>query len=323
MDALSEVLRSVRLTGATFFSAEFTAPWGFTSPPMQAMASSLAPGTAHVVLYHLVTEGHATAKLASGGELPLEGGDVVVFPHGEAHRVWNGRTRQWRDTASDVQRALAGDLRVTRAGGRGEMTRFVCGYFGCEKHASELFLSGLPSILKIRLRTGETPDWLETAIRFLATEAASDHPGRLALLAKLSEALFVETLRRYMGALPLAATGWLAGARDPATGRALALMHRDPGRAWTLAVLAREAGVSRSTLMDRFSHFLDAAPMAYLAQWRLQLAARFLETTTRSIGEVAADVGYQSEAAFNRAFRREFGAPPGRYRRAHSDGLSS
>jgi hypothetical protein len=211
---------------AAFFSAEFSAPWGFTSPPMQAMAASLAPGTEHVVLYHLVTDGRATAKLDSGAELPLDAGDVVVFPHGDAHRVWNGKTRTWRDTTSDVQRALAGALRLTRAGGEGEITRFVCGYFGCEKHATALFLVGLPPMLKIHLRTGETADWLEAAIRFLATEPGSHHQGRLALLAKLSEALFVETLRRYMGDLPVSQTGWLAGARDTATGRALALIHR-------------------------------------------------------------------------------------------------
>jgi AraC-like DNA-binding protein len=133
----------------------------------------------------------------------------------------------------------------------------------------------------------------------------------------LSEALFVETLRRYMGDLPVSQTGWLAGARDTATGRALALIHREPGRAWAVNTLAREAGLSRSALMERFSHFLDDAPMAYLARWRLQLAARLLETTSRGIVDIAAEVGYESEAAFNRAFRREFGSPPGRYRRAH------
>lgn len=321
MDVLSEVLRSVRLTGATFFSAEFRAPWGFTSPQMATLVSTPDSANRHIALYHLVTDGRAIVRLDDVDNEPtvaLEAGDVVVFPHGHAHRVWHGRPRRWYDTRPAVHRALQGDLQVTRAGGTGPLTRFVCGYFSCEQQAGHLFLAGLPPLLKVSLRGDSRDSWLENAIRFLSDEAASDHPGRLALLGKLSEALFVETLRRSMAALPSHHAGWLAAARDPLTGHALALLHHDPARRWTLARLARAIGTSRSSLLERFSHYLNEPPMTYLARWRLQLGARYLETTNRSVLEVAGDVGYESEAAFNRAFRREFGLPPGRYRRTRA-----
>jgi AraC-like DNA-binding protein len=282
---------------------------------METLAPTLESAGQHVVLYHLITEGCATAHLDGQPDAVLEAGDVVVFPHGHAHRVWHGRPRAWYDTGPAVRRALQGDLQVSRSGGTGVLTRFVCGYFSCERQAGHLFLAGLPPLLKVTLRGDRHDAWLEDAIRFLGAEAASDHPGRLALMAKLSEALFVETLRRCMTTLPDQHAGWLAAARDPVTGHALAVLHREPARPWTIERLAHEVGASRSTLVERFSHFLQEAPMTYLARWRLQLGARYLETTHRSVLEVAGDVGYESEAAFNRAFRREFGLPPGRYRR--------
>jgi AraC-like DNA-binding protein len=318
MDPLSEVLRTVRLTGATFFSAEFRKPWGFISPAMHTFASRLASGPREVVLYHLVTEGHATVRIDGDVDVHLGPGDVVVFPHGDAHRIWHGRTKVWQDTSPAVARALQGDLQVTRAGGDGEVTRFVCGFFSCEKQAGRLFLAGLPPLLKVAIRDDPGAHWIEEAVRFLAAEAASDRPGRLALLAKLSEALFVETLRRAMVALPDEQTGWLAAARDLTAGRALALLHREPARDWTVDALAHEVGASRSTLVERFSQFLGEPPMTYLARWRLHHGAKLLETTSRAIIEIAGDVGYESEAAFNRAFKREFGVPPGRYRRARA-----
>lgn len=318
MDTLSEVLKSVRLTGATFFSAEFRAPWGFRSPPIGELGTVLPLGNGRLVIYHMVSEGRASARLASGAEVALEAGDIVVIPHGDAHSVWNGSPMRWHDMLPEAQRALAGDLRVSRAGGDGEITRFVCGYFGCDKPAGHLLLAGLPPIMRISLRNGVEGDWIERAIRHLGDEGASGGAGRMALLSKLSEALLVETLRRYLASLPPEQSGWLAGARDPVAGHALALLHREPSHPWSLASIAREVGVSRTVLVDRFQHYIGDAPMAYLTRWRLQLGARLLETTTRSVSEIAADVGYESQAAFNRAFKRRFKTPPGRYRQRAS-----
>jgi AraC-like DNA-binding protein len=195
------------------------------------------------------------------------------------------------------------------------VTRFVCGYFGCERHADRLFLAGLPIVIKLHIRGDESGRWLENSVRYLVAESGSDRPGRTVLLSKMAEALFVETLRRYMEELPPGQTGWLAGARDPVVGGTLALLHRRPAHPWSMAELAAEVGASRTVVAERFAKFLGESPLSYLARWRLQLAAKLLGTTRRTIVQVAAEVGYESEAAFNRAFKREFSVPPARYRR--------
>jgi len=184
----------------------------------------------------------------------------------------------------------------------------------CEPRLSRLMLAGLPSLFKVNIRDDASGRWLKQSIRFSVDEAGGERPGGEAVLAKLSEVLFVETLRRYAAQWPEGRSGWLAEARDPEVGKALALMHRQPAHPWTLADLAKQAGVSRSVLAERFRHFLDLPPMTYLTGWRLQLGARMLSTSGRSVAQIAAEVGYESEPAFNRAFKRAFGAPPARYR---------
>jgi transcriptional regulator GlxA family with amidase domain len=185
-----------------------------------------------------------------------------------------------------------------------------------------MFLAGLPIMIKIDIRRDEAGAWIDHSIRHLVSSASANRPGHSVLLAKASEALFVEALRRYMGQLPPEQSGWLAAARDPIVGAALALVHRKPFRDWTLESLAAEAGTSRTVLAERFARYLGEPPLTYLARWRLQLASRLLETTRKTIQQVAAEVGYDSEASFNRAFKREFGHPPARYRREHA-GLAS
>ena len=202
-----------------------------------------------------------------------------------------------------------------RLGGGGELTRFVCGYFGCERHAERLFLAGLPLMIKINIREDPAGRWLETSIRHLVSTAGAGRPGQSVLLSKMAEALFIEALRCYMEQLPAEQTGWLAGARDPIVGAALALLHRRPHHRWTLDEIAAEVATSRSVLTERFTKYLGEPPLTYLARWRLQLAARRIETTKSTILQVALDVGYEFEAAFNRAFKREFGLPPAQYRK--------
>jgi len=204
----------------------------------------------------------------------------------------------------------------TTSGGGGTTTRFVCGYLSCDPLLCGPILESLPPILKVNVRTDRSGHWLEHSILHLVEEAASDRAGSDAMLAKLSEALFVDTLRRYVTGLPDQSTGWLAGARDPVVGKSLALMHRRASHPWTIADLAVEVGVSRSALVERFTRYLSDSPMSYLTGWRLRLAAQALTTTPKGVADIAADVGYESEAAFNRAFKRTFGMPPARYRRA-------
>lgn len=315
MDALSEALSSVRITGAIFFDAICTAPWGFAVPHMQDVAHVLAPGTECLVGYHLVAEGRAVSQFEGDAEVSLAPGDVVIVPHGDPHTVRNGWPATLIDSRASICSNLVRDLTTFRIGGGGEETRFVCGYFGCDRHAARLFLAGLPRMIRINARGDDRGAWLESSIRHLLSESASHRPGHTVLLSKMAEALFIEALRRYMEQLPPEQTGWLAGARDPVVGAALALLHRCPSQAWTLAELARQIGAARSVVTERFDRFLGEPPMTYLSRWRLQLAARLLQTTQRGVLEVALDAGYESEAAFNRAFKREFGLPPGRYRK--------
>ncbi len=199
-------------------------------------------------------------------------------------------------------------------GGGGESTLFVCGYMECDRELSKTFLGGLPPLFKVNIRNDPAGRWLENSIKFSAAEASANRAGSAAVLARLSEALFVETMRRYMAKLPPQQIGWLAGARDLAVGAALANMHRAPEYAWTIASLAQQVGVSRSVLAERFRQYLSEPPMMYLSRWRLQLDARMLTSTSYSVARVSGEVGYESEQAFNLAFKREFGAPPARFR---------
>ena len=215
-------------------------------PPLREVAHLLAPGTERLVSYHLVTDGKAVVRFQGEEDIAVAAGDVLIIPHGDAHTVSNGSPSTLLDSGASLAKFLAGDLTTMRLGGGGEMTRFVCGYFGCERHADRLFLAGLPLMIKINLRGDAAGEWLESSVRHLVSEAGSGRPGQSVLLSKMAEALFIETLRRYMEELPPEQTGWLAGARDPVVGGALALLHRKPRHHWSVDELAVETGVSRS-----------------------------------------------------------------------------
>ena len=314
MDVLSEVLKVVKLQGAMFYNGEFSSPWSFRSPPSCDVAPFVAAGAKHVIVYHLLTEGHASARLEDGERISLNAGDIVIFPHGDAHILENGSAAKVVDMVKELARIFSLGLKLSRQGGGGETTKFVCGFMACEPRLSQVFLSGLPPVFKVSIRNDASGRWLENSIRFSVNEADASRAGGEAVLAKLSEVLFVETLRSYIAQLPADQTGWLAGARDLEVGKALALMHRNPAHPWTIASLAKEAGVSRSVLAERFRHYLKQAPMAYLTQWRLQLGAQMLVSANYSVAQIALEVGYESEAAFNRAFKRQFTVPPARFR---------
>lgn len=314
MDPFSEILSGVKLSGAVYFTAEFTAPWGVSAPESKTMAAMVAPGAAHVIIYHLLVEGSAWVR--AGHELlELEAGDIVIFPHGDPHDIasFKGARAPFPNYGIN-SKIMAHDVSPLRAGGGGDLSRFVCGFMTCDPYLCRPILSGLPSVFKVNIRTDRSGHWLESSILHLVEEAASGRVGSNAMLAKLSEALFVDTLRRYVAGLPEQQTGWLAGARDPFVGKSLGLLHSRVAHPWTIADLADEVGLSRSALVERFTRYLAEPPMTYLTRWRLQLAARSLEKSARGVAEIAGDVGYESEAAFNRAFKREFGVPPGRYR---------
>jgi AraC-like DNA-binding protein len=319
-DPLSEALRNVRLSGAIFLDAELSAPWGVASPPASAGAHLVAPSAEHLILFHLLVEGAASARIPGQSGVALEEGDIAVLPRGDAHELWNGRGARLIDSSALLPKILEGGVVSERGGGGGRLTKFICGYIGCDRQAQRLFLAGLPPLFKVNIRRDGSGAWIESTIRHLASGREAARAGRSALLAKLAEALFIETLRRYMAELPRQRTGWLAAARDSAVGLALGAIHRQPAHAWTVASLAQHAGVSRTVFAERFTRLLGEAPLAYVSRCRMHLGARLLETTDDTVLQVALNAGYESEAAFNRAFKREFDLPPARYRNQRRTG---
>jgi hypothetical protein len=217
MDALSEILQSVKLEGAVFFNAEFTEPWGVRSPASRDVAKFLRKSAKHLIIFHFLTDGRARAEMEAHG-VELSGGDIVVLPHGDAHLLSNGCPASTVDNGRNMKEVFAQGMAPVRFGGGGEATRFVCGFMECDPELSKTFLGGLPPVFKVNIRQDPTGQWLENAIKFSAAQAAGHGAGSDAVLARLAEALFVETMRRYMADLPPQQTGWLAGARDPGVG---------------------------------------------------------------------------------------------------------
>jgi AraC-like DNA-binding protein len=314
MDVLSEVLKLIKLKGAIFLNGEFSSPWSFSSPPSCELTPQLSPGAGKLVIYHLLTEGSGYVWVDEKQPMLLKAGDLVILPHGNSHVIGNGKRIKPIDSGKEVEKILAQKLRILSGGGGGDVTRFVCGYLAFESQLSDVLLGCLPPVMKVHIRSDVRGQWLENSIKFAVNETAAANPGSDAMLARLSEVLFVETLRRYIDDLPKEQTGWLSGVRDSEVGRTLALMHRDPAREWTIADLAKEVGTSRSVLAERFRHYLGEPPMSYLTRWRLMLATSLLTSSNASVAEIASEVGYESEPAFNRAFKREFGLPPARFR---------
>lgn len=315
MDALSEVLRVVRLSSAIFYNARFSAPWCFSSPEAASVMHTLQPGSERLVIFHLLTQGECTVEVEGAPPRLLRAGEIIVFPHGDAH-VMSSAPEVVPAPTADLQALLRRGPREVRFGGGGATSRFICGYLSCDPRLCRPILEALPRVLTVSLRGKDDPGWLESSIRYAVGEAAAARPGGMGVLAKLSEVMFVETLRRYMEQLPEGQTGWLAGVRDRVVGKALSLMHGQPARAWTVEELARECGTSRSVLAERFTHYVGQPPMHYLARWRLALAAGLLRSSTLSISHIGKDVGYDTDPAFTRAFRREFGVPPTAWRGA-------
>ena len=318
MDALSETLRVVRLVGAIFINARFTAPWCYASPPADLAAPLLEPGAERVVIFHLITEGECWVELGEAEPVRLVAGDVVLFPHGDAHLM---ASRPGVPPATggvplhEVLKRRPGNIAY---GGGGVRTRLVCGYLACDHRLARMLLAGLPPLVKVNVRGSDAGVWLEASVRYALAEARSPRPGGEGVLAKLAEVLFIEVLRLYMNEQSEGRTGWLAGVGDRVVGAALNALHKSPARAWTLEDLARTANTSRSVLAERFQHLVGSSPIQYLTQWRMLLAANLLRRSNAPLSHIAQDVGYQTDTAFSRAFRREYGAPPAAWRRSQA-----
>lgn len=297
-----------------FFHARCGAPWGVCSSPSQAFNSLIGSPSSHIIEFHLLSEGRAFVRVGEES-MPLSAGDVIMMPHGDAHYLGSGPGHGSPMADEDIHALLTGQLTLSRLGGSGEGARLICGYLASEAGLITPLLEGLPRVVRVNIRSDAQGASLESMIRHAVEQASDGAPGSKAIVAHLAEVLFAEVLRRYLLQLSSSRTGWLAGAADPVISRALAALHQRPGDPWTLQQLAREVGVSSSSLTDRFARCLGQGPMSYLATWRLELAAESLRSTSRSVLQIAGEVGYDSEAAFNRAFKRRFQVPPARYRR--------
>lgn len=315
MDALSATLRVVRLVGAIFINARFTAPWCYQSPSAESAAPLLEPGADRVVIFHFITEGECYVELGNAPPVRLIAGDVVVFPNGDAHRMTSQPGLAPAAGGAGLAAVLSRRPRQLSYGGGGATTRLVCGYLACDARLARMLLAGLPSLVRVNVRGSNAGAWLEASLRYALSEARSPRPGGAGVLAKLAEVLFIEVLRLYMNEQDEGRIGWLAGVRDRIVGAALNSLHKSPAQAWTLEELARVAGTSRSVLAERFQYLVGTSPMQYLTQWRMLLAANLLIRSNAPLAHIAMDVGYQTDTAFSRAFRREFGAPPATWRR--------
>jgi AraC-like DNA-binding protein len=318
-DVLSDVLRAVRLTGAVYFDFELSSPWVAEAPPSREIAGKVMPGAQRVIEYHLLARGTCWGHAIGQEPVRLQEGDLIVFPQGDAHVLSSAPGMRAAPDMSVFARPSSTLPIVYELGGGGsERARVVCGFLGCDERPYNPLLTALPSVIHLSAAGPQAPiGWLGTLLNIAVKESGSARAGGENVLARLSELMFVEAVRRYLETLPPAQTGWLAGLRDPVVGQALAALHGQPSEPWTVERLARLVGLSRSVFAERFMEMVGQPPMQYLALWRMQLAARLL-VEGGHVAAVAGAVGYESEAAFSRAFKKLVGQAPATWRRVRS-----
>jgi AraC-like DNA-binding protein len=324
-DTLSDVLRSVRLRGALFYYLSYGHEWAVEGLAAKEIAGAVIPGAEHVMAYHAITKGSGWAAIAGEPPVRLETGDIVMFPHGDAHvmssapgipptrvsAAWVYATRNDPKPIPIVFHTL--NEFSYGAPAPESPTNVACGFLGCDLRPFNPLIATLPRLL--HLPAAGDGAWISQVMRQAVNESQNKRPGGEAVLERISEMMFVDAVRRHVERLSDASTGWLAGLRDRHVGRALALIHENPARAWTIDALADEIALSRSAFYDRFVRLIGQPPMQYLTQWRMQAAANLLRQSHAPVASIALDVGYESEAAFTRAFKRLVGTPPARWRR--------
>jgi AraC-like DNA-binding protein len=319
MDILSDVLRAVRLTGAIFFHNHLQAPFVGGSPNTELIVDKVMPGAEHVIQFHALLSGSCWAALNENPKESayLEAGDIIIFPMGDGHVMSSAPGQHAEPDLGMYFRPTDRHLPFAfdnHSPGK-EACHFVCGYLGCDVRPFNPLLESLPRVFHAQMSTASR-NWLGNLLHVAAEESELGGAGSETMLAKLAELMFVEVIRKHIARLPEGSRGWLSALRDRHIGLAMRLIHGQPSRQWTLETLAREVGLSRSVFTDRFTHYVGLSPIQYLTRWRMQLATRYLEVRGNSIAQVAAEVGYESEAAFNRSFRKCVGMPPGAWRKA-------
>jgi AraC-like DNA-binding protein len=331
-DILSDVLRSVRLRGALFFHVSASSRWAAEAPPARDIAAAVMPKSEHVMEYHVVTRGSCWGAIVGQQPVRLEQGDVILFPHGDPHVI--SSAPGMRASPDAARRLLDGRLhrpfslhydgveaRVGVAGDDPRDTTLVCGFLGCDLRPFNPLIAALPRLMHLSVSDNEA--WILHFMCQAVSESQSRRPGGEAMLERMSEMMFVDAVRRYVDTLPEESRGWLAGLRDRFVGRALALMHAEPAAEWSVDELGKRVGLSRSALHERFADMVGQGPMQYLANWRMQVAAALLRDTDTTVAAVAQEVGYASEEAFTRAFKRLVGQPPAAWRRQSARAASA
>lgn len=312
---LTEVLRRVRLSSAVFLRGEFGAPWSWVSADSAMLAAVVAPGAKRLVLLHVALEGSFHIALATGESAHIQQGEAVVLPYCDVHTMGFPSVDQPQEMVKLLPMPPWSELPVTvRIDGEGQVCRAMCGYLHCDDMLFDPLLQALPRLIHVRAANTPSAQWREASLRYALGQASK--PGASELCARIPELVLIDCLEQFAASLTVDRAGWLGALRDPVIGRALALMHAQPIEEWTVERLAQQIGVSRSVLADRFTEAIGQPPMKYLAQWRLQLAADLVRTTELGVAEIASRVGYESEAAFSRAFKRQFGASPATLRGA-------
>jgi AraC-like DNA-binding protein/mannose-6-phosphate isomerase-like protein (cupin superfamily) len=315
MNALLDVLRTMHLSGGVFLDCEFTAPWCVTAssvgPDEVGLVMTSTP--AYVIAYHYIEEGSVLLQVEGEEPVRVEAGEIVVFPSNDRHRLGSDLSLTPISAKELVLPPTNGGMARIAHGGGGALTHVMCGFLGTDTPNDPL-VGILPNVLKLDVSRGASADWIKSSFRFAALEMARGRVGSPSVLARLAECLFMEAVRSYVDSLPQEERGWLGGLRDPVVGRALALIHARRDHPWSAEELAREIGLSRSAFADRFTRVMDEPPMRYLAKQRMQFAAQRLRTSHEPVSRIAFEAGYESETAFNRAFKRQLGVPPAAWR---------
>ncbi|BCG75415.1 AraC family transcriptional regulator [Mesorhizobium sp. 113-1-2] len=313
MDPLSDVLRSFRLTGGVFLDARFTAPWCVATRLSAEDCKKYMTDPLLLIAYHFVVEGRLLISVEGEPAIEVRAGEVVLLPRNDLHVLGSGYGLDPVSALDLIRPSDSGGLARVSHGGGGEATHIVCGFLGSQDPFNPV-IAALPSILKLDVREGASGEWIDASVRFAANELTRGKLGSSSVMSRLSELLFVETVRHYATTSDNPDAGWLKGLADPRVGRALALMHGDMCASWSTEALAREVSMSRSAFVQRFTSLIGMPPIRYLTLWRLQAAKSQLRESQKTIGQLAYSVGYESEEAFSRAFKREFGLPPARWR---------
>ena len=304
VDPLGEALHFLRMTGSFYCRSELTAPWGLAMPAME-----------DCLWFHVVTSGRCWLEAGGGEPLCLQPGDFALVPHGAGHRLWTEPQVATPNVVELPQDLVSERYSLLRHGGGGAATTLICGVVRFDHPAAHPLLALLPRVIHMDAASASHRDWMESTLRLMAAEAKELRPGGETVITRLADVLVIQAIRSWLQKDPAARTGWLGALQDPQIGRAITLIHREPSRAWTLASLASEVAMSRSAFAARFTGLVGESAMHYVARWRMHVALNWLKEGRPALGELASRLGYQSEAAFSRAFKRFIGISPGAVKR--------